>query len=438
MTFDLLSFLNATNNVVTTAQTQAAADGLMRHAIALVGAQDHISLRDALKDQASLPNTYLSIYVAAKDELDGNSVSFDQTYAQGNLNPYKFNGTQLAYKVTYQAEDRFQYKDLFVDGLLSGTDYYYGIELVVDGVLQTGWLQGAFTTHGTAYSAPTLSDIAFSNPSDPYRLIYDIESVNMAGKDNLSVRFEVINSVLTNTGPREYIVERDEFFGPNGERFAIEDLPGSIYQRYVEYDIQIRFVSKTDSPVGVSAPLKLAQNIQIPWLDHFVDTVILDGGGIDQEILEDAAKRIAELTPAQRDALLAQLSEGDIKDIGSAYKALLKQAAIATVQSLEPAADAMRKQLMDLLYAANDQGVQAPGIYITLDLNDSDAQRVFKMITAPCYVREHHIDSVVRFSEGVFYITEDKDDQGVDTGLTRIVYVGQAAFERFFLKFSNR
>lgn len=440
MIFDLNAFLNASNPVATTADPQPQYDGLMRHGITLIGFEGQQALREVLKDQALLPDTYLAVYVAPKDELDSNGQSFDEDYAK-SLQPYTFSGNVLVHKASFDEGDKYNYKTLYVDGLLSGKDYYYGVKLFVDGIEQLGFTEGAFTTGGAAVAPPDLSAMTIVEPTNHYALQYNILEHDMAGlSDKLEPRFEVINKLLTKAAPREVIVDRDIYDPKTPSYFEVADVAGGIFDRYVYYDIQVRYVYKTgsDNPVGISPPTKIAEGVQIPWLYNFVDQVILKGGGIDQQILEDAASKVAKLTPAEREAILAQMADGDVHDIGSVYTNLLKQAALDNVKSLEAECDALRLKLRTALYDAAALPDGGKGLYITIDLASEDQKRVYHMVTAPSDVRGYNIPSFIKFAEGVFYVSDDLDEDGVSTGKTRLTYAGHAAFERFFLDFNGR
>ncbi|MCP4526650.1 MAG: hypothetical protein GY833_12165 [Aestuariibacter sp.] len=440
MIFDLNAFLNASNPVATVADPQPQHDGLMRHGVTLIGFEGQQALREVLKDQALLPETYLAIYVAPKDELDAAGTSFDETYAK-TLQPYKFAGNVLVHKATFDEGDKYNYKTLYVDGLLSGKDYYYGVKLFVDGIEQLGFTEGAFTTGGSAVPAPDLANMTIVEPTDHYMLKYNILTHDMAGvSDKLVPRFEVVNKLLTQASAREVIVDRDVYDPTTPSYFEVADVAGGIFDRYVYYDIQVRYLYKTGdgNPVGVSAPTKLATGVQIPWLHNFVDQVILKGGGIDQQILEDAAAKVAQLTPAEREEILEQMSDGDIQDIGTVYSNLLKQAALDNVKSLESECDALRLKLRTALYEAAALQERGKGLYITIDLTTDDQKRVYYMVTSPSNIRGYNVPSFIKFAEGVFYVSDDLDDNGVSTGKTRLTYVGHAAFERFFVDFNQR
>jgi len=437
MNFDLAAFLNQSNPVIPAAVAQPSPDGLMRHGLSLVGIEGQAALRDALRDQAQLPGTYLAIYVAPKDTLDKGGQAFDEEYAT-SLVPFQFGGNLLVHRATFDESERYQYKELYVDGLLSGKDYYYGLKLFVDGEAQLGFNKGAFTTHGTAYAAPILESITLVTPADDYKLKYNVLAHDMEGITGLVPRFEVVNRVLTDAAPNTVFIDRDLYDPATPSYFILEDVAGSIFNRYVEFDIQVRYLSKAGSPVGNSPPTLLAEGIQIPWLHNFVDEVILKGGGIDQQILEDAATSVSSLTPAERAEMLDQLSDGDIRDIGAAYVTLLKKAALETVSALESQANAMRAALRVLLYKAKAAQALGKGMYITLDLAAGDAKRVFDMVTAPSELRGYYVKEFVKFAEGVFHVGEDVDENGDTTGDTRVTYVGHASFERFFIDFNQR
>jgi hypothetical protein len=437
MNFDLTAFLNQTNPVIPAAIAQPSPDGLMSHGLSLVGIEGQAALRDALRDQSQLPDTYLAIYVASKDDLDDAGQSFNEEFAM-SLVPFKYGGNLLVHKATYVELERYQYKELIVDGLLSGKDYYYGIKMFVAGEAQIGFNKGAFTTHGTAYSAPIIESLVLVTPSDDYKLKYNILEHDMSGITGLVPRFEVVNRVLTDAAPNTVFINRDVYDPATPSYFILEDVAGGIFHRYVEFDVQVRYLSKDGNPVGISPPTIIATGVQIPWLHNFVDEVILKGGGIDQQILEDAATSVASLTPAERDEMLAQLADGDIRDIGTAYVQLLKKSALETISALESQANAMRATLRILLYDALAAQEQGKGLYTTLDLGASDAARVFSMVTAPSDLRGYHIKEFVKFAEGVFNVMPDVDVDGEETGLTRLTYVGHAAFERFFIDFNNR
>lgn len=438
MIFNLMNYLNASNPTIAAAIQQPGPDGLMRHGISLVGAEGQPALRDALRDQAQLPETYLAIYVTGKDALDAAGTLFDEN-ALASIIPYKFGGHLLVHKATYDENERYQYKELIVDGLLSGKDYYYGVKLFVDGVAQPGFSKGAFTTHGTAYAAPNLEHLTIETPVDNYKLKYNILEHDMSTATGLIPRFEVVNKVLSELSPSGIeFVDRDVYDPKTPSYFELDDQPGTIFQRYVIYDVQVRYISAPGSSVGVSPATVIASNVQIPWMHNFVDEVILKGGGIDQQILEDAAAKVAELTPAEREAILAQMSDGDLNDIGRVYQNLLKQAALENIATLESQCDAMRANLRKLMYqalAAKDNG---PGMYTTVDLQSADGARVYNMITAPADVRGYPITEFVKFSEGIFYVSDDVDANGEPTQKTRLTFMGQAAFERFFIHFNNR
>ncbi|MDK1290178.1 hypothetical protein [Pseudoalteromonas umbrosa] len=440
MILDLNAFLNASNPVATIADPQPEYDGLMRHGITLIGFEGQQALREVLKDQALLPETYLAIYVAPKDALDQSGTSFDEAHTK-TLVPYKFGGSILVHKASYDDGDKYNYKTLYVDGLLSGTDYYYGIKLFVDGVEQAGFTEGVFTTAGAAIVPPDLNNLSIAKPSDDYKLLYNILTHDMSGvPDNIEPRFEVINQLLSKASPREVIVDRDVYDPATPNYFTIEDTAGGIFDRYVYYDVQVRYLYKTGEgvQVGASAPTKIASGIQIPWLHNFVDQVILKGGGIDQKILEDAADKVSQLTPAEREAILAQMSDGDINDIGQVYTRLLKLAALDNVKTLESQCDALRLTLRTALYEATALQERGKGLYITLDLNTDEQKRVFDMVTSPSDVRGYNIPSLIKFAEGVFYVSDDIDEDGNTTGQTRLTYIGHAAYERFFLDFNQR
>ncbi|TMP46286.1 hypothetical protein CWB96_00195 [Pseudoalteromonas citrea] len=438
MNIDFLSFLSDANAVSTKAILQPAGDNLMSHAIALIGKQDKLALRDALQDHATMPDSYLSIYVENKDKLDSEDTEFDQVYAREYCQAYTFSVSQLSYKHSTEALQRYQYKDLILDGLLSGADYYYGIELTVAGQLQDGWLKGSFTTHGTAYNAPTLSQIEMNIPSDPYRLIYDINHIDMTGYEHLTPRFEVINSIQSSNGPREVFLDLTMLSGEQGRKFILEDGSGSVFERYIEYDIQVRFIANRDSPVGVSPALKIASQVQIPWLNYFVDRVILEGGGVNEAILETAAASITNFTYKERQELLNTIQDGDISSIGTAYKALLKEAALEYIKPFESRANTLRKRMSTFLYDAQKKGHAGVGEFIIEDLQSNDHHMAFSMITSPCNIKGFNIPDITRFLDGVFYLPREFDDKGVGTRNTQITYIGSALEERFFIKFDNR
>lgn len=437
MQFNLMNFLSEANPVITQPIQQPGHDSMMRHGLALVGKQGAPSLRDAMRDQALLPETYLAVYVAPKDELDATGTTFDEAYAT-TLSPYRFGGNLLVHKATYDPDERHQYKEVVLDGLLSGKDYYYGIKLFVAGIMQPGFTRGVITTYGTAYTAPNPSFMTINKPADNYLLLYEIAAHDMSLAEGLIPRFEVVNRVLTEQGGRPYFVYRDNYDPSTPSQFVVGAVPGGIFQRYVMYDVQVRYVSAAGRPVGVSPPYVIAANVQIPWLHNFVDEVILKGGGVDQTILENAAKKVATLTPGERIEMLDRIAEGTIEDIGSAYANLLKQAALDDLTALEPECNAMRQKLKQLLYDADEAKSLGLGMAIKLDLTDPDSKRVFDMITAPADIRGYPIKPFVRFAEGAFNVSEDMDDLGVPTGLTKVTYLGKVAFERFFVNFNDR